>query len=370
MITPFKTNPSLNLNICIIIPVKDEEETIIQSLDALRFQKGRDNILINSDIYEVLVLANNCQDHTYSLIKEYQRIYPEFPLLVEEIAFVEKEANIGTARRFLMDAAYERFTLLNKNGIIASTDGDTQVDEYWIYEIEKEIKKGCDVVGGEIITNLEDSPTKQYHLHDIKYQNLIARLESLIDPKLWNPWPSHFQCFGASFAIKANMYEKAGRLPQVPCLEDVAFLKALELKDAKIRRSPNVRVTTSARKIGRVEKGLSQQLAWFESLGNNKQKQLVECAESIISRLEIKKSLFDFWSERKSNYSQNSNHLQYHFEESTIKKWLDESEYFGELWNKAQEELERKKWFQQWESVDIEKALEDMESYIDEIERP
>jgi len=366
---PFKTKPSQNLEICVIMPVKDEEETIIQSLEALRFQKDGNDAPLSSDLYEVLVLANNCRDHTYVCIKEYQRNYPQFPLLVEEITFTEEEANVGTARRFLMDAACARFASIHKNGIIASTDGDTQVDEHWVRETLREMKKGCDVVGGEIITHMEESATRQYHLHDIKYQNLIARLESLIDPKTWNPWPSHFQCFGASFAITCRMYEKAGRLPQVSCLEDVAFLKALELKDAKIRRSPDVRVTTSARKIGRVEKGLSQQLAWFESLGNNQEKQWVECADSIISRLKIRKSLFDLWEGRKLNYLQNLNDLQHHFKGAMLKEWLDESGYFGELWDKAQLELERKHWFQQWESVEIEKALEDMEFYIAKTER-
>src|SRR5690554_3669597 len=157
MIMPFITNPSNNLNICVTIPVKDEEDTIIQCLDALRLQKNRDNIPLNPSLFEVLVLANNCRDHTYLLTKEYQNAYPEFPLLVEEVTFTEEAANIGTARRFLMDIAYARFTLLNKNGIIASTDGDTQVDEYWISEIEKEMKKDCDVIGGEIIINPDDS---------------------------------------------------------------------------------------------------------------------------------------------------------------------------------------------------------------------
>ena len=366
----FRTKPSSNLNICVIIPVKDEEDTIIQCLEALRLQKNRDNSPLNLNLFEVLILANNCLDHTYSHIKEYQSTYPEFHLLVEEVTFPKEDANIGTARRFLMDIAYSRFALLNRNGIIASTDGDTQVDEHWINEIEIEMKKGCDVVGGEIITNLEDSITRQYHLNDIKYQNLIVRLESLIDPKPWNPWPSHFQCFGANFAIKCHMYEKAGRLPRVSCLEDVAFLKSLELKDAKIRRSPNVKVITSARKIGRVEKGLSQQLAWFEYLGSMQLIQSVECAESIISRIEIKKLLFNYWKGQKSNYLHTLNALRYHFEEEILKKWMDDSEYFGELWDKAEEELERKKWFQQWEPVDIEKALKDLTSYVANIEMP
>lgn len=56
------------------------------------------------------------------------------------------------------------------------------------------------------------------------------------------------------------MYQMVGRLPQLPFLEDEAFHQALFRKDAKIRKSLNVKVTTSGRHEGRVDIGFSQQL--------------------------------------------------------------------------------------------------------------
>src|SRR5690606_3093935 len=108
----FTSAPSPDLKVCVIIPVKDEEETIIDCLEALRIQKDESDS-IDQEEYEVLILANNCRDNTYMWIKEYQSLYPEFPLFVEEIEFTKERANIGTARRFLMDIAYNRFTLIN-----------------------------------------------------------------------------------------------------------------------------------------------------------------------------------------------------------------------------------------------------------------
>src|SRR5690554_2297106 len=186
----FKIKPNPNLKICVIIPVKDEAENIYPCLDALRTQINEYETAICTDYYEILVLTNNCKDHSYSLIKEYLNNYPTIPLQVENIVFPIENAHIGTARRFLMDVAYNRFSFLKKlRGIIASTDGDTIVDTKWLNEIVKEIENGCDVVGGEIITENTNIHLQQYHLQDIRYHNLIARLEDLIDPQPYNPWP-------------------------------------------------------------------------------------------------------------------------------------------------------------------------------------
>ena len=358
----FKIKPNPNLKICVIIPVKDEAENIYPCLDALRTQINEYETAICTDYYEILVLTNNCKDHSYSLIKEYLNSYPTKPLQVENIVFPIENAHIGTARRFLMDVAYNRFSFLKKlRGIIASTDGDTIVDTKWLNEIVKEIENGCDVVGGEIITENANIHLQQYHLQDIRYHNLIARLEDLIDPQPYNPWPSHFQCFGASLAVACDLYQKAGRMPLTPFLEDVAFYKALELKDAKIRKSPKVKVYTSSRTLGRVEKGLSQQLAWFELLSNEHQAIKVESSASVLSRLTLKKYLRDCWTDNQIHT------IPKPFVEQDLKQWLIEAEYFGELWSIAEEYLRSKQWFNQWSEEPIEKVNFDLEKYTPEI---
>jgi len=360
----FKLKPDLDLKICVVLPVKDEGETILHCLDALRVQKHSDGTPFKTSQYEVLVLANNCRDNTYSIIKQYQNDYPDFSLQVEKIMFSQVRANIGTARRLLMDIAYNRFATLGRfKGIIASTDGDTQVDTFWLREIIKEIESGCDVVGGEIITELTSCYSRNYHLLDIRYHNFIARLEHLIDPLPYNPWPSHFQCFGASLAITCEAYEKAGRLPRIPFLEDVAFCKALELKDARIRRSPYVKVYTSSRTTGRVEKGLSQQLAWFETLSNEQKELNVECASSVISRIKMKKYLRTCWE----GHAINS--FQYPFNKGDVQKWISGANYFGEVWAQAEAFLQKEQWFNQWEDEYIEKVIQDLNNYEFEIEQ-
>lgn len=358
----FNSRPHPDLKVCVIIPVKDEVENIPVCLDALRTQVVEDGTPFPPNHFEVLVLTNNCQDNSYSVIKEYQKKFPELSLFVENIHFSANRANIGTARRFLMDMAHNRFEFLKKpTGIIASTDGDTKVDRFWLNEIIKEIEKGCDVVGGEIFTKISSHSLRQYHRLDIRYHNLIARLEDLIDPQFYNPWPSHFQCFGASLAVTNDAYERAGRLPSIPFLEDVAFYRALELIDARIRKSTKVKVFTSSRIFGRVEKGFSQQLAWFESLNSRNRVQEVECAAAILFRLKIKRLLRTCW-ETGCVWT-----VPQPFTKQILQQWLANSNYFGELWEKAEEYLQSEQWFTQWKDEPVEKVIYDLNKCVLEL---
>jgi hypothetical protein len=107
-----------------------------------------------------------------------------------------------------------------------------------------------------------------------------------------------------------------------------------------------------------VEKGLSQQLAWFELLSNEHQELEVECSASVISRLELKKYLRDYWKGKRIDV------VPQPFEKQDLHQWLEESNYFGELWEKAEEHLQDKKWFEQWSEEQIEKVIRDLEKHV------
>ena len=130
-----------------------------------------------------MLLANNCTDDSYRIVKNYQLSHPGFALHIAEICLPAEKAHIGTARRLLMDEAYHRFMLLGRNkGIIASTDGDTEVDSRWVYHITDEIQKGNDAVGGRIVVGYHNSQPGKYHVQDEIYRNLVVKAESIIDP--------------------------------------------------------------------------------------------------------------------------------------------------------------------------------------------
>lgn len=359
----FRKKPHPKLKVSVIVPVKDEEENILPCLQALRSQLGLQGRPLQRQIYEVLVLANNCRDNTYALVKEYQRQYPSFALRVEEIRFAKARANIGTARRFLMDIAQNRFDYLDRpEGIIASTDGDSRVDAHWVSEILQEMERGSEVVGGQIITEVPEPSLKAYHKKDIRYHNLQAELLALTDPLSYNPMPTHFQCFGASLAVRSDVYQQAAGLPQLPYLEDVAFVKVLERRDVRIRNSQRVKVYTSGRICGRVERGLSQQLAWFWDLSRQHQTLRVEAAEALLSRYMLKKSLRDCWESKKVDWDIAP------FSKEDLQEWA-QLPYFGEAWESAEQQLERIGWFAQWPLQEIDSVIADLQRMRDRLSK-
>ena len=295
----FPSPPAPRLRVSVIVPVRNEGVLITQTLDALRLQTTPAGHPLAPGTYEVLVLTNNCTDDSYAQVCTYQRQHPAFALHVTNIQLEPERAHIGTVRRLLMDEACRRLLLAgNQTGIIASTDGDTLVDHCWLSQIVQEIDAGTDAVGGRILTQPEGGPARLPHLRDATYRHLLARAEARIDPCPYDPWPRHFQHFGASLAVTCRAYIRAGRLPVVRYLEDDALVKALQRIDAKVRRSPAVRVYTSARLQGRVEVGLSWQLQQWACQSKAGGCQPVENPVISLARFQLRHDLRQAWVRR------------------------------------------------------------------------
>ncbi len=291
--------PTASRRVSVVVPVRNEAQGIIQTLHALRYQLTLSGKRLDPALYEVLVLTNNCTDNSYEQVRWYKRQHPSFALCVADITLPPDEAHIGTVRRLLMDEACRRLQESgHPQGIIASTDGDTLVDPYWISQILREIDAGNDAVGGRILTSPDPGPARLPHLRDALYRHLLAQAESVVDPCPHDPWPRHHQHFGASLAVTCQAYLDAGRLPVVRYLEDDAFVRALERIDARVRKSPAVRVYTSGRLQGRVEVGLSWQLQQWANQSRAGSFQEVEDPMISISRFRLRRDLRVTWAQR------------------------------------------------------------------------
>lgn len=296
----YKILPGVRFSI--IIPVKDEEEYITQTLSSFAVQVDSDGQAINPKLFEILVLANNCSDNSVDLIKKFQQDNPRLNICLDERTLEKAHANIGYVRRKLMECAYARLQK-NGGGIILTTDGDTAVAPDWIYHTNLEIENGADAVGGRILLyddefkNMEES-IRLHHLKDERYHLLIAELEAKILNSNSDPIPRHHQHFNGSFAITTDCYHRSGGVPIVDHLEDCAFFERLQSIDAKIRHSCNVTVRTSARCAGRTKVGLSYQLGIWKDLGDNVDNYFVESCNSITMRLSQKKSLMNLWESK------------------------------------------------------------------------
>jgi glycosyltransferase involved in cell wall biosynthesis len=370
MQTIFPTPPVKTLRATIIVPVKNEEDNLYGMLDALRLQVDPAGIRMQPGLYEVLLLANNCTDRSFELAKVYQQKYPDFRLHVAKITLEKQHAHIGTVRRLLMDEAYHRFQILdNPDGIIISTDGDSRVDSCWLHYIFAEFDNGCDVVGGRIISDYSESPSRKYHLKDVGYRYLVSHLESCIDPCAFDPWPRHFQCYGPSTAVKCSIYEKAGRLPVLPFLEDENFRKALIRIDARIRRSPHVKVYTSSRESGQVDFGFSIQLNEWRKMKLEGKKIFVEAPGSLIIKFNARKELRELFNDYLLTNTLDVLRLKQlarslFLDEEWLQLKIITATYFGSLWEDTEMALSVQKWDERHPGISIDTAIGDLRNLL------
>lgn len=296
-----QTPPSPRCEVCAIVPVRNEAQTLELTLTALANQVDFKGQPLDPTSYEIILLANNCSDDSAAIAHLFARRHPDLALHVVERTLPSAEAYIGRVRQLLMDEAYHRLSYLgHKRGIIASTDGDSQVSPTWIAATHYEIACGADAVGGRILTDCADraaldSYARACLLREVGYRFLIVELESYLDPDPYDRAPRHFQHYGASLAVTAEMYARAGGLPPVRTPEDVAFYQALRRVNARFRHSPLVRVVTSARASGRATQGLANQLSKWADMGRQQQPFLVESAEAIATRLQARHQLRELW---------------------------------------------------------------------------
>ncbi|MGL5805142.1 MAG: glycosyltransferase [Xenococcaceae cyanobacterium] len=298
--------PLLSCEICAIVPARNEAENIEATLQALRDQIDLEGKPFDKNRYEIIVLANNCTDNSAAIARRFARENPKLNLHVIEKTLSPDRAYIGWVRKLLMDEAFRRLSLIGKNrGVIASTDGDTKVSPTWLAAILDEIKQGADAVGGRIVTNFRermalDKVTRLYFLRYVGYRYLVAQLEAFIDPHSIDVFPRHHQNFGANLAVTAQMYAKVGGLPAVRTPEDVAFYQALIRADANFRHSTQVRVSTSARMVGRAPAGLAKRLNELNDMGHQHQSLLVESAQLVEHRFRLRRQLRCLWQRQQN----------------------------------------------------------------------
>lgn len=330
---PLVSTPSdAACELCVTIPVYNEEADIALTLDALAKQTEVDGTPLEHRRYEVLVLANNCTDRTGEVVQEFAARHPTLRLHLIEILLAPPHGHVGAARRLAMDEACRRLESLGRGrGVIATTDGDTRVRPTWVAANLAEIASGADAVGGRILANPEQvaklgTGTRTYYRLDAIYRTLRAAYETILNPQPGNLWPRHHHCFGASLAVTVEAYRKAGGLPVVHCLEDMAFTDALERLDACVRQSPAVNVRTSLRVAGRVDVGLSWTLTNWTRAAAAGEPLLLDSPDTIAQEARNRRFLRALW---KKGYSPAAG------SQAALELGV-EAEWFDAQWRRAQ----------------------------------
>lgn len=369
--------PLLSCEVCVIVPVRDEAQHLEATLSALTNQVDLTGKPFDKNRYEIIVLANNCTDNSAKIARDFARTHPNLLLHLVEMTIKSGRAHIGWVRKLLMDEACRRFKSIGRNlGVIASTDGDTQVSSTWIAATLAEIQNGADAVGGRIITNSRernklDKNTRLYYLRYQRYGYLTSQLEACLDP-YFESLPRHHHHYGASFAVTAQMYARIGGLPPLRSSEDVALYNALMRIDARFRHSLQVRVITSARSIGRAEAGLSARFSKLNVIAQKHQPVLVESAELIKERFSLRRRLRCLWRNMQQSIEYSDKLLiaarQLSINVDLLEETILRSPTFGLLVERiGQLQRNNDRLNHSWQNVTIQQANADLQTTIDSI---
>jgi hypothetical protein len=286
----------------VIIPVRNESRALPSTLNAFATQVDCAGRSLASDSFEIILLLNNCTDDSMRVAKAWKAKHSHIHLHIVKRSLPPTRAHVGTARRWLMDTAWHRMRKANACTVaILSTDADTVVAHDWIAQNMRVIASGAHAVGGVIQWkpgHLEKLPQgiQQAVRADRTYQRLQAELEHLLDPQEGDPWPRHLEHFGASLACTPQAYARAGGLPAVRHLEDIAFVAALERSGVTIRHEPKVVVYTSGRLNGRSRVGLSGQLRRWQQMSLNERHHIVPSAGWLAYRFAMLNKLRRFYA--------------------------------------------------------------------------
>ena len=246
--------PHPAIRISVVVPARNEKALIGSCLAALARQEG-----ISAQEYEVLLVLDHCTDTTEARALEVAAEHPDLRLHLLE----GPGRGAGHARRAGMEEAYDRLMSSGRpDGLIASTDADTVVAPDWLSAQLQASSSGARAIGGRIeLRDDGDLPQGVVGWHAkqgrIRQRELLAGLGSADAPL----GTEHWQFSGASLALTAAAYAEIGGLEPRAALEDEYLERALSRCGIPIERPRSVRVTTSARLVGRANRGLARDLA-------------------------------------------------------------------------------------------------------------
>jgi hypothetical protein len=263
------------------------------------------------------------------------------------------------ARKLVMDLAALRFSKSGRpRGIVATTDADTLVSGDWVANVLAE-SAGVDAVAGHVTIADGDlatmlAPVRVLYSRERAYRRALAAVSDALDPLPYDSWPRHASFVGASFAVAADTYLKAGGVPPLAVLEDRTFSEALHRIDARVRHSLAVTAQTSGRRIGRVRGGFGTFVDDLYRHGAAGESYLVEHPNATIDEFALRGSLRRIW---------NHEFVAADFEHvSTIvggasHRWLpllDRRQPFGEAYDR----LRGRALSRDYEPVPIERAID------------
>lgn len=238
--------PKPGLRAAVVVPARDEELLIASCMQALRDQRG-----LEAGSWEVLLVLDGCTDRTEEVAAAtVDGGVPVQPIRAEGLG-------AGGARSLGMDIACRRLeATVGDEGLIATTDADSRVEPDWLARQLEASASGAAAIGGLITLSPEDSAILDPLTIAERESRHLHRLADVADDG-----PAEHPFFGgASIGITVAAYRAVGGMEALDSLEDDDLARRLRSSGIEIHRLDTVRVTTSARTVGRATRGLARDL--------------------------------------------------------------------------------------------------------------
>jgi hypothetical protein len=248
-------NHQASLDIIVVMPVYDEEESIV--LNAIKSLRGQDSkgikyanyILINTHEKDNTILIERSKQLYKSLsddISSFNTLTCSFHVFYHH--YDTKKSGVGHARKSLMDTAFRYFQSNNSNGIIVNIDADTicscnYINAIHTHFIDYPVTEAASIRYEHIIPH-NRHPIIDYELH-LRYFINMQRLINL---------PYAYQTVGSAMAVRFDAYAKEGGMNKRQAGEDFYFLHKYS-KNLTLSEINSAYVIPSARKSGRVPFG-------------------------------------------------------------------------------------------------------------------
>jgi len=242
------------ISAAVCIPVRNEQATLPSLLAALAA------LDLPSVDLAVFFFLDSCTDGSERVLQSASGSFPHRMVLARGAPAAD--ANAGRARRSAMalGLAHARSS---SEGILLSTDADSQPRQDWVGAALHGLNL-ADVVAGRLVrTSAQRDPTQG------RVETYLDRLHALrraIDPVPWDSIGSHFSG-GANLGFRLAAYEALGGFKPLPSGEDAMLLDEASRAGLRVRREPGMVVETSSRRDGRAPGGLATTLSELDGHG-------------------------------------------------------------------------------------------------------
>lgn len=247
----------------VCVPARNEAEVLPHLLRSLDRQQGAGP----QARLRVLVFANNSTDDMIAEVERMRRDgeLANLDLRVTQAILAREVAHVGTARRMALDAGAAWLEADGVvDGVLLSTDADAVAPPNWAIANLNALDK-VEIVGGRLVIDeagqTEDAGLAALHARIEEYWAGVRRIEDAIDPPPHDPAPRHGDHVASSLALRADLYRAVGGLPPLPCGEDNALVSSVRRNGGRVRHCPDIAITVSARRAGRVEGGMATEMA-------------------------------------------------------------------------------------------------------------